>query len=179
MNRIPSLRRTLTALAAGWLLAAALAAPAAASHPQYAPTPFKIGDVGEDLCTYFDTEGEASWPAVHAPQVPSVEISGTAVISHAPPETICLSVVPFPRHIEFIGYIRDEPVAEHAVPFKVADDGGGFPGSGFEYEFSLVAPSGNPIDYVTAAICKDGIADDSSWEDDCTEAVVIVPGGQG
>ncbi|WP_460498647.1 hypothetical protein [Glycomyces tarimensis] len=177
MHRFHRLRTSLVAAVAGGLLAFGLAAPAAAEHPQYAPAPFAVADIGEDYCTFFDSAGQAAWPELHVPERPGVHVEGTAWISSAPPGTVCLGVVPRPRQIEFTGYVSDEPVVEHVVKFDRLDDGTGFPGTRFDYEFPLAAPSGDTIEYLTVAICQSG-EPGTPWDGRCGETVFVAPGGR-
>lgn len=173
MKRTPRLRHVLAAITAGWLLAAAFASPTLAEHPESAPLPFEVSDRGEDLCTLFYSEGLASWPAVHDPEVPSVQIEGAAKIVPPPPGQICLAVEPFPRQIKFIGHVQDWAAVEHVEPFDRPSTGP-YPPTSFDYEFSLIAPGGAPIEYVTVAICT--VPDEYNTEERCGETAVIYPG---
>lgn len=166
MTRSFRLLRAALAALGGLLLAGALAAPAAA-----APASFEVSDVGEDLCTFYDTKGEAEWFGPVDPVVPQVRITGIGEISHAPPDTICLDVVPFERQIEFTAYVHDEPVDQHVEPYDRPVIGPG-PGIEFTYGFSLFGPEYTPIDYVTVAICQ---VEDTGWGDRCTEPAVVGP----
>lgn len=173
--RLRTLLRSTLALLGGLLLASALAAPASADELRYAPTPFELQDTGEDLCTHFNTAGLAAWPSIADPGAgPTVDIVGEGWISHAPPETVCLSIVPHPRHIEFTGYAGDEPVGFHTEPFDRPDDGGPF--GRFFYDFTFDSPDGAPIDYVTVAMCYTPI-DVIGEEAVCDEPVVLEPNG--
>lgn len=176
MQRPPDLWRALLALGAGLVLAGALASPAAADHPEYAPTPFSVGQTGEDLCTVFHTRGEASWPAVHEPETPSVRIEGSGEILPPRPGEVCLQVEPHKRHIKFTGHVHDWPAVEHVEPFDRPDEGGPYRGPRFDYAFSLTAPGGAPIEYVTVAICVlPGEGGDP--RERCGPPVLVEPGG--
>lgn len=177
MKRLPHLLRSTLAILTGLLLAGALAAPASADEFQYAPTPFELQDTGEDLCTFFNTAGLASWPPITDPGAgPTVDIVGEGWISYAPPDTICLSMVPFPRHIEFTGYSGDEPVGFQVESFDRIDDGGPF--GRFFYDFSFASPDDAPIDYVTVAMCYT-LVDVIGEEVECDEPIVVEPAGIG
>lgn len=166
MSRPFRLARAALAALGGLLLAGLLATPAAA-----APASFEVHDVGEDLCTFYDTKGEAEWFGLEDPVASQVRITGIGAVSHAPPDTICLSVVPAERQIEFIAYVREEPVDAHVEPFDRLSPGP-WPGTEFPYEFSLTGPEYTPIDYVTVAICK---VEYTGFGDRCTEPVVVGP----
>lgn len=169
MTRPLKLLRAALAVIGGVLLAAALAAPASASHPH-----FEVSDTGEDLCTYYDAKGEAAWSGGDSPDdpaIPYVQIDGVGQVSYAPPGTICLSVVPYEREIEFIAYIEEKPVDEHTEPFTRFSTGPG-PGIDFSYSFSLYGEAGAPIDYFTVAICT---TEDSGAGKQCTEPVFVGP----
>lgn len=174
MSRLPRLIRAIPAAVGGLLLAGALAAPAPADELQSAPTPFELQDIGEDLCTYFDTAGLAAWPSTTDPGAgAAVDIAGEGWISHAPPEAVCLSVDPSPRHIEFTAYTDHKPVGLHSEPFDRIDEGGPF--ERFSYDFSFTSPQDAPIDYVTVAICRT-LPDE---EVECGEPAVVEPNGMG
>ncbi|WP_026929709.1 hypothetical protein [Glycomyces tenuis] len=176
MKRLSRLLRSALAVLAGLLLAASLTAPASADDFQYAPTPFELQDVGEDFCTFFNTAGLAAWPIAEPSQFPTVNIQGDGWISYAPPDTICLSVEPSPRHILFTAYVDREPVDAHVEPFDRIDNGGPF--EWFSYDFSFMSPVYAPIDYVTVEMCHTYI-DDTGPVVECDEPAVVEPGGPG
>ncbi|THV41739.1 hypothetical protein [Glycomyces buryatensis] len=151
--------RAAAALAAGILLALAVSSPASA-----APMYFETNDLGEDLCTYYETAGEAEWPTFTVE--PVVVITGkaaTTVLS----DRNCLHVIPYERHIEFVAYADDRPVSEHREALENSR-------SSFEYSFSLESTWEEPIDYLTVAICRT-VPSDVPY-DDCTEPVYVYPG---
>jgi hypothetical protein len=161
VNRVPTPLRACLASAAGILFALAAATPASA-----APTPFSLNDIGEDLCTDFDTVGTADWPAIVV--APTVEFAGTGATTLVDDERPCLDVVPEPRHIEFLAYYDKELVDSRTLPFTVQE-------SKFEYAFALNAAEDEQITHVTVAICiTDGII--GQPEHDCTEPVRIDAG---
>ncbi|WP_026929708.1 cellulose binding domain-containing protein [Glycomyces tenuis] len=170
MRPLHGLARTALAVLAGLLLAGALAAPAAAEHPEQAPTPFYNSALGDDGCSLFETTGAASWPAVHPPETPRVVISGMAAVTGSQTGEICLPVVPPDRRIEFTGHVNDWPAVEHVVPLP-------YDSPGFEYEFALEAPGGSEIEYVTMRICKERLPDGSDWTGRCGENVLTEQGG--
>lgn len=158
MKRLPDLFRSAIAVLAGLLLAGTLASPAAAEDLAHNDIPFELQDRGEDLCTEFHTAGLAGWAAALGTEETWVDINGVGWLDYPPPETMCLAVVPSPRHISFTAYIDREPVDSHVEPFDRAP--ATFqPVEKFAYEFSLSAPDGTPIDYVTAAICRTQFTD--------------------
>ncbi|WP_157930421.1 cellulose binding domain-containing protein [Glycomyces xiaoerkulensis] len=178
MKRSPHLLRTALAAIGGLFLAGVLAAPAAAEHPTYAPSPFEVTDTGEDLCTEFYSEGRAFWPASHDPEAPSVQVEGTGTLLYPPPDTICLSVVPSPRQIEFTGYVAGEAVAEHAEPFDRPDTGPDT-GPAFDYSFSMASPDGSEIERLTVAVCTVPGEYESDWDGRCGDGVTVRPGSGG
>lgn len=175
VQRLPDLWRAVLAFAAGLVLAGALAPPAAADHPEYAPTPFSVGQMGEDLCSYHYTRGQASWPAVHDPERPSVRIEGVGEIP-PPPPGVCLQVEPYKRHIKFTGHVHDWPAVEHVEPFDRPDEGSPYRWTRFDYAFSLTAPGGAPIEYVTVAICIVP-GEGGHPHERCGPPVLVEPGG--
>jgi cellulase/cellobiase CelA1 len=168
MKRPPRLLRALAVLT-GLLTAGALAAPAAAEHPEQAPTPFYNSVRGEDGCTLFETSGEASWPAVHPPEEHRVAVSGVAVIRDGSDGNPCLPVIPADRQIEFTGHVNDWAAVEHIVPMPLGS-------ADQTYAFDLVAPGGAPIEYVTMKICQERRADGSEWLGRCGPNIVIEQG---
>ena len=155
MNRIPNPLRAAIALAAGVLFALAAATPAAA-----APTPFTVSDVGEDLCTHYESVGEADWPAFVV--APTVNLTGTAATTYLDKQ-FCLDIVPEPRHLEFLAYYDKELVDARNLPLSSREDK-------FEYAFSLGTAEYKAITHVTVAIC---VTDEvvSAPSHDCTEPV--------
>lgn len=170
MKRLHGLARAALTILGGLLLIGAFAAPAAAEHPEQAPTPFYNSVQGEDGCTLFETRGMASWPAVHPPETSHVAVSGVAMIGSDMDGRPCLPVVPFDRQLEFTGHVNDWPAVEHIVPMPLDSPS-------FAYEFALEAPGGSEIEYVTMQICQERRADGSDWTGRCGEKVLIEQGG--
>jgi cellulase/cellobiase CelA1 len=168
MKRSPHVIRALTVLV-GLLAAAALAAPAAAAHPEQPPSPFYNSVRGEDGCTLFETSGDAAWPAVHPPEEIHVAVSGVAVIRDASDGHPCLPVIPADRQIEFTGHVNDWAAVEHIVPMPLGS-------ADLSYAFDLVAPGGAPIEYVTMRICQERRTDGSEWLGRCGPNIAIEQG---
>lgn len=137
MRRVPTLLRAALAIVAGVLFAFAAASPASA-----APTPFAVSDIGEDLCTHYESTGTANWPNFVV--APTVEIAGTA--STFIQGDRCLHVIPRQRHLEFLAYYDKELVDGRNVPLSNGENK-------FEYSFSLGTAEYKSITHVTVAIC--------------------------
>jgi hypothetical protein len=159
VKRLPTLLRIALAITAGLLFAFAAATPASAG-----PTQFTVVDVGEDICTHYESTGTADWPDIVV--APTVEIEGVATtyLEGSP----CLDVVPQDRHIEFLAYDRKDVVDARSIPLSGREDK-------FEYAFALRTSEDRAITHVTVAICITD-SDIGIPVHDCTEPVVIKAG---
>jgi hypothetical protein len=159
VKRLPTLLRAALAITAGLLFVFAAATPASAG-----PAQFTVVDVGEDLCTHYESTGTANWPDIVV--TPTVEIAGASITYLAGDR--CLDVVPQSRHIEFLAYDEKEVVDGLDISLPAREDK-------FEFSFELNTTEDRSITHVTVAIC---ITDDIIGfpAHDCTEPVVLKAG---
>lgn len=158
-NTLRNALRTASAVLTGVLAAFAIATPASA-----APIGFSASDKGEDLCTVFETAGEADWFVMSIPEQPHVRLTGKTYtyIEGGP----CLAVVPKDRHVQFTGFDRDgKPVAELAIPIPT--------GEATAYDTSIVPANGTSIAYLAVAVCVSGPVIGKDL--DCGETQYVYP----
>lgn len=156
VKRLPTLLRAALAITAGLLFVFAAATPASAG-----PAQFTVVDVGEDICTHYESVGTADWPDIVI--TPSVQIEGAA-ITYLEGEH-CLDVVPEDRHIEFLAYDEKDVVDGLDISLPGRENK-------FEFSFELNTTADRSITHVTVAIC---ITDDIIGlpAHDCTEPLTL------
>lgn len=156
VKRLPTLLRAALAITAGLLFTFAAATPASA-----APVPYVVTDVGEDICTHYESNGTANWPDIVI--APTVEIEGAAITYLEGDH--CLDIVPEDRHIEFLAYDEKDVVDGLDISLPGREDK-------FEFSFELNTTEDRSITHVTVAIC---ITDDVIGfpVHDCTAPVTL------
>ena len=163
MRLIRPVLATLTTAAAALAMAASTAAPAAADELQRPPYTYHATDLGEDLCTTFETKGEVFFDFDSPAIGPTARFAGETGVQVAE-DQICLDVVPFPRHVEFTVYdANGSPVAADRVPVVPVT----------EYDLTLVSTEG--LRYVTVAVCVSEDIDPLPRQERCGEEVVLTP----
>jgi hypothetical protein len=155
-----AMRTALVVLIA--LLAVLTAAPASAASP----IGFETEALGEDYCTLYETAGEAEWADIAVE--PTVNITGKTWTTFFRDGRICLGVVPFDRHLEFVAYDRDAPVDVERLAAAEQD-------SGYDFAFALTADETASIEYVTVAICRTEVVIGNGPSPHCAGKIVIAP----
>lgn len=134
--------RVLSALAASVLVSGAVAAPAAASHPEIAQ-PFSA-EV-RSACTVAWTQGHLSWKAWHPPDRPGVNVTGEVGDRPIPNCNELISIT----FAEFRAFIGRTQVDREVV--TVGEE------NPTEFRFTLTAgtSTGSPvIDRVVIRVCR-------------------------